>query len=106
MKLPRELNTFPFYRNTEPFKHPAMKNLQFIADYSPQDLREMLAEAERAKKLIEDNPETPLTAQCGYCLAGDEILTLEYSLTSELVRYELELIINLIREELNDEPNA
>jgi len=87
-----------------------MKNLQFIADYSPEDLREMLAEAERAKKRIEDNPEAALTAQSGYQLDCDEILTLEYTLTSEVVLYELELIINLIREELNlsqdDEPNA
>ena len=77
-----------------------------LDNYSDEDLREMLAEAERAKTRIEDNPDAALTAQCGYCLACDEILTLEYTLTSDLVLYELELIINLIREELNDEPNA
>lgn len=82
---------------------------QPLENYSDEQLRQMRAEALRAKKLLEDNPDAVLTTQTGYRLDGDEILTLETTMEHDFVTLELTEIIALINHALNpsdDESDA
>lgn len=86
-----------------------MKLNQPLESYSDEQLREMLAEALRAKKLLEDNPDAVLTTHTGYCLDGDEILTLETTMEHDFATLELSEIIALINHVLtpsDDESDA
>ncbi|MDF7822374.1 hypothetical protein P1X15_32500 [Runella sp. MFBS21] len=63
---------------------------------SPQQLREMLAEAKRAQKVFKDNPNVPLKVVASYQLDGDEIMSIESGLTHDFVVAELQIIAQLI----------
>ena len=68
---------------------------------SPQQLREMLAEAKRARKIIQDNPQLPLKVVASYQLDGDEIMSIESPLEPDFVSSELESICSLIHDALD-----
>lgn len=77
-----------------------MKISEPLEHCADETLRERLAEAERAKKLLEDNPTLGLSAHCSYRLEGDEILTLETGFEPDFLLLELTQIIELIHLEL------
>lgn len=77
-----------------------MKNLQNYQGCSKAELTEMLEEAKRAKRIIEDNEETEMEVETNFKIVKAVILTLHTETHRNFVLLELTEIIDLLETEL------
>ena len=83
-----------------------MNLLKPMEKCSDEELREMLAEALRARQHIKDNPDVELTTRSGYYLDGDEILTIETTAEHEFLDMELGEITQLLNQALDQDDES